>query len=291
MRDRFRPAPEPPLKIRPSSRYQFRIDSIVSSTDRMKQALTCCGRRGADVEPDRRVEAEHLVQQHPGQLVGEDLGVRVGGEVAAVDPGPVVGTDDPVDQLAQAGLALRGADGAAEVLAGDDVRGVHRPVRRELHAALLEVDRAVPPVRHDDVPALPLDLVVGMHPRGGEDTLARRDRAWSCPPPSSPCGGRTSRSCRPACRPRAQSSGPRRSRSSPASLRIRIRVHALGPRGPPSPVAQHATGGGHASPACSGGAPTRSQVASPATLDRRSAISFSKSSIDENDRYTLAKRR
>src|ERR1700712_96917 len=43
MRDRFRPAPEPPLKIRPSSRYQLRIESMVSSTDRMKQALTCCG--------------------------------------------------------------------------------------------------------------------------------------------------------------------------------------------------------------------------------------------------------
>src|SRR6478672_8883677 len=43
MRERFRPAPEPPLKIRPSSRYQFRIESIVSSTARMKQALTCCG--------------------------------------------------------------------------------------------------------------------------------------------------------------------------------------------------------------------------------------------------------
>src|SRR5690606_30178794 len=42
MRDRFRPAPEPPLKIRPSSLYQLRIDSMVSSTDRMKQALTCC---------------------------------------------------------------------------------------------------------------------------------------------------------------------------------------------------------------------------------------------------------
>jgi hypothetical protein len=41
--DRFRPAPEPPLKISPSSRYQLRIESIVSSTDRMKQALTCCG--------------------------------------------------------------------------------------------------------------------------------------------------------------------------------------------------------------------------------------------------------
>src|SRR3954467_5221851 len=43
MRDRLTPAPEPPLKIRPSSLYQSRIESIESSTDRMKQALTCCG--------------------------------------------------------------------------------------------------------------------------------------------------------------------------------------------------------------------------------------------------------
>src|SRR3954463_13135181 len=43
MRERLRPAPEPPLKIRPSSRYQFRIESIVSSTARMKHAETCCG--------------------------------------------------------------------------------------------------------------------------------------------------------------------------------------------------------------------------------------------------------
>src|SRR3569833_649666 len=42
MRERFRPAPEPPLKMRPSSRYQLRIDSIVSSTARMKHAETCC---------------------------------------------------------------------------------------------------------------------------------------------------------------------------------------------------------------------------------------------------------
>src|SRR5436305_5057650 len=43
IRDRLRPAPEPPLKIRPSSRYQLRIESIVSSTDRIKHAETCCG--------------------------------------------------------------------------------------------------------------------------------------------------------------------------------------------------------------------------------------------------------
>ena len=43
MRERLRPAPEPPWKIFPSSLYQLRIESIVSSTARMKQALTCCG--------------------------------------------------------------------------------------------------------------------------------------------------------------------------------------------------------------------------------------------------------
>src|SRR3954452_9478824 len=43
IRDRLSPAPEPPLKMSPSSRYQFRIESMVSSTARMKQALTCCG--------------------------------------------------------------------------------------------------------------------------------------------------------------------------------------------------------------------------------------------------------
>ena len=34
------PEPEPPLKIVPSSTYQLRIESIVSSTARMKQLCT-----------------------------------------------------------------------------------------------------------------------------------------------------------------------------------------------------------------------------------------------------------
>ncbi len=41
--DRLIPEPEPPLKMTPSSRYQLRIESIVSSTCRMKHALACCG--------------------------------------------------------------------------------------------------------------------------------------------------------------------------------------------------------------------------------------------------------
>src|SRR5918912_456376 len=43
IRDRLTPEPELPLKISPSSLYQSRMESIESSTDRMKQALTCCG--------------------------------------------------------------------------------------------------------------------------------------------------------------------------------------------------------------------------------------------------------
>src|SRR4029450_9191677 len=43
IRDRFRPAPESPLKMKPSSRYQFKIESMESSTDKMKPPETCWG--------------------------------------------------------------------------------------------------------------------------------------------------------------------------------------------------------------------------------------------------------
>src|SRR4051794_32974544 len=41
MLERLMPEPEPPRKIRPSRVFQSRIDSIVSSTERMKQAEHC----------------------------------------------------------------------------------------------------------------------------------------------------------------------------------------------------------------------------------------------------------
>ena len=84
-------------------------------------------RRGADVEPDRRVEAEHLVQQHPGQLVREDLGVGRVGEVAVLLTGGAVGVDHPVDELLERPLPLRGPHRAPEVLGGDDVGRVDAP--------------------------------------------------------------------------------------------------------------------------------------------------------------------
>src|SRR5688572_13659608 len=45
--ERLMPAPEPALKIRPSSTYQLRIDGISSSTSRMKQAEA----RGGSTNP------------------------------------------------------------------------------------------------------------------------------------------------------------------------------------------------------------------------------------------------
>ena len=134
MRDRLTPEPEPPLKISPSSLYQSRIESIESSTDEDEAGADLLRRRGADVEPDRRVEAEHLVQQHPGQLVLEDLGVGRAGEVAVLLAGRAVGLHHPVDELLERPLALRRADRAAEVLGGDDVGRVDAPEVGELHA-------------------------------------------------------------------------------------------------------------------------------------------------------------
>ena len=143
-------------------------------------------RRGPDVEPDRRVEAEHLVDQRIGELVVEDLGVGVGGEVAVLTPGRRVGPDHPVDELLQAPLTLRRPHGAAEILGRDDVGGVDRPEIGELHAPLLEVDRPVPPVGHDNVAALPGDLVIGMNAVAGVDAadgqaLARSGAVLSRP--------------------------------------------------------------------------------------------------------------
>src|SRR3954452_21551561 len=44
--DRLMPDPDPPLKILPSSTYQLRIESMVSSTARMKQAEAWAGTPG-----------------------------------------------------------------------------------------------------------------------------------------------------------------------------------------------------------------------------------------------------
>ena len=163
------PEPEPPLKMMPSSRYQLRMPSIVSSTARMKQALACCGTPFTPMLNHTGVlNAARWVTRMYFSSLRKVSASSVVGEVAALDAPRGDGVGDPVDHLAQRRLALGRAERAAEVLLGDDVGGVQRPVGGELDAELLEGDRAVLPVGDPRVAALPHDLVVGMHARRGE---------------------------------------------------------------------------------------------------------------------------
>ena len=85
MLERLMPEPEPPLKIVPSSRYQLRMPSIVSSTARMKHALPCCGTPlHADVEPHRRVERGALGDEEVLELVAERGALLLVDEVAVL---------------------------------------------------------------------------------------------------------------------------------------------------------------------------------------------------------------
>src|SRR3546814_13825531 len=59
MRDRLRPAPEPPLKMKPSSLYQLRTESIESSTERMKQAAPCWGDGVPTLTPNGELKEKH----------------------------------------------------------------------------------------------------------------------------------------------------------------------------------------------------------------------------------------
>ena len=111
------------------------------------------------------------MDQQPGQLVLEHLGVGRGGEVAVRLAALAVGRDDAVDELLEAPLTGVGADGAAEVLGGHDGGGVERPGVGVLHATLLEDHGTGLPVGLDDVATLPGQLVVGVDTLGGEDAL------------------------------------------------------------------------------------------------------------------------
>src|SRR5690625_4917197 len=65
IRDRFNPAPEPPLKIIPSPRYQFKIESIESSTERMKHADTCWGELVPTLNQTGRSEERRVGKECP----------------------------------------------------------------------------------------------------------------------------------------------------------------------------------------------------------------------------------
>jgi len=119
---------------------------------------------GPDVEPHRGIERGLLRDQQVGELLGEDPRVRVAREVVVLDPPAGDRVDHPGDHVPHGGLALRGPERPAEVLLGHDVRGVLRPVLRELDVPLLEGVAAFLEVRDDGVARLPFDLVERMGP-------------------------------------------------------------------------------------------------------------------------------
>ena len=125
-----------------------------------------------DVEPDRRVERQLLVDDQVGQLGLEGAQVLFRGEVVLVLRPAGDGVDYAVDQLTDAGLALGRAQVAAEVLADDDVGGELAPERRDLDVLLLE-DADALLVADARGPGLPRDLVVGVDPGSGPAALFR----------------------------------------------------------------------------------------------------------------------
>ncbi len=102
------------------------------------------------------------------ELVAVDLGFLFVGEIAVLQPPAGDAVGHPVGHLLERGLALRGAEGPAEVLLGEDVGGVDAPGLGHLDAQLLEGDGAVAVVRDARVTALPAHLVVGVDALGGE---------------------------------------------------------------------------------------------------------------------------
>ena len=105
--DRLMPEPEPPLKITPSSRYQFenRVHRVVDGEDETRTRLLRHA-FDADVEPHRTVEGGPLGDEDVLQFGVERLGLGVVDEVPALDPPPGDRVDDAVDDLTQRRLAL-----------------------------------------------------------------------------------------------------------------------------------------------------------------------------------------
>ena len=247
----------------------------------MKQARDLLGRVGADVEPDRAVEREVLVDQQPGQLVLEQLGVGRRREVAVVLAALAVALHDPIDELLEPRLPGVGALGAAEVLRRDDGRGVDRPEVGELDAALLEDGLAGLPVGLDDVAPLPGDLVVGVHAVGAEPTLDGQTfgRAQLVGGPAHRLGHTVSPGPN---RPLIILLGTDTARDSV----VRVARYAASPRRTGRSVGQPLGAEERSSDSLS-----RRAASCSARCLRRLAISISKSSAVSNCLYTAAKRR
>ena len=160
MLERLMPEPEPPRKIMPSLVFQSRIDSIVSSTLRMKQAEHCGCSSKPTLNQTGLLKAAFWCRRMWVSSASKASASSADGEVAALAAPAGDRAGDAADHLLDGRLALVRADPPAEVLLRDDVGRVLGPALRELDAALLE--RGVLGVADHRVADLPLDLVEGV---------------------------------------------------------------------------------------------------------------------------------
>ena len=113
----------------------------------------------ADVEPHGRVERRSLRVQQVREFGPEQRGSRRIREVAVAFAPLRNRADDAINYLSQRGFPGGSAQGAPEVLLGQDVGGVLGPIGGYFHAGLLESHRSVAVVDQASVAALPGDAV------------------------------------------------------------------------------------------------------------------------------------
>ena len=92
----------------------------------------------ADVEPDGRIEGGVLANQDVGRAHRRRVAPSSESEVAVRHAPVADGFGDAGDELAGAGFALRGAEGAVQIFGCHDVGGGHGPIFGDLDVFLLE---------------------------------------------------------------------------------------------------------------------------------------------------------
>ena len=106
MLERLIPEPEPPRKILPSLVFQSRIDSIVSSTLRMKQAEHCGVSSKPTLNQTGELKAAFWLSRIEVSSVSKASASSLGGEVAALAPPVGDRPGDAADHLFDRALAL-----------------------------------------------------------------------------------------------------------------------------------------------------------------------------------------
>ena len=147
---------------------QDRVHAVIDLEDEACRAL----RLGldADVEIHRAVERGLLIEEQVLELGVEGFARFRAGKIALLLAPSGDRIDDPRDELADAGLAPRRSERAAEIFRDHDVGRRLRPSARHLDVFLLE-DYAAVFARNDGAAEIPFDFGIWIDAGGGEEPL------------------------------------------------------------------------------------------------------------------------